>query len=170
MIRHIVSLFRDRGPRQEASVALACIATLADMGTLPWTSGVCQDRRAREKTHVVIGIWLCPFGDNERPESARLNNSVSAVSNDLQSEGFGLLVLNAIDATRFVVAVPNGTDSEESWKFFVTTGCHKTARPGGWCQLGLRIDRIMDPAGDQYRECRDHIAELGHVTLVGADA
>ena len=169
MIRQVVSLFRERDPRREASLALVRIATLSNMDALPWETGVYDDRRAREETHAAIGVWLCPVDEATCPESVSLASAVPAVSYDLRSEGFGILTLNSIEAARFVVAVPNGPDGEESWKFFVTTVCHNTSRPGGWHQLGLRVERVLEPDGRQSHEFRDRITDAGKLTLVGAE-
>ena len=67
-------------------------------------------------------------------------------------EGFGVLTPVAISGVELLVTVPNGGESEDSWKFFVATCCHQTSQPGGWHRVSLRVERICDPALTQMRE------------------
>lgn len=154
MIAKVTKIFQRRDPQKEAALALARITTLTDISSLPWESGVYDDRRARNEVHAALGVWMTAVPSGEPTDQISLSDVQQAVCCDLRAEGFGVLTPNAIEGQEFIVAVPNGGEVEDSWKFFLATCCHTTPRPGGWHQLGLRVERVFEPSTIQTREFR----------------
>lgn len=159
MIAKISSMFQRRSPQRDPALALARITTLSEMGSLPWDSGVCADRRARDEVHASIGVWIVPLSDDATAETTSLSSVRQAVCCDVRAEGFGVLTPAMLAGAEFIVAVPNGGDVNASWKFFVASSCHLTPRPGGWFLLGLQAERIYEPTRIQLQEFKSAIDE-----------
>ncbi len=154
MIAKVAGFFQRRHPEREAALALARITTLTDIGSLPWDTGVYDDRRSRDEVPAALGVWVTPLADDADPAKVSMESPYHAVCCDLRAKGFGVLSPMPIPGDRFIVAIPNGTDDDDSWKFFVAEMCHQTPRPGGWHLLGLQIERLFEPGSTQARQFR----------------
>jgi len=155
MIAKVARMFQRRQPQREAALALARITTLTDIGSLPWDSGVYDDRRSRDEVPAALGVWVTPLAGSEKPGSVSMDSPYHAVCCDLRAKGFGVLSPMPITGERFIVAIPNGTEGDDSWKYFVANACHQTPRPGGWHMLGLCIERLFEPSSAQMRQFRN---------------
>ncbi len=162
MIAKIARLFQSRDPRREATLALARINTLSGMRSLPWDSGVCDDRRTAHEVRFAVGAWLAPIDDGESPDQASRRNAQHAVCCDLRAEGVGVVTSEPLDGHAFLVGVPNGDESCDSWKFFVATRCHQTQRPGQLFVLGLRVERVWELTSPQMQDLRQLIEDDSH--------
>lgn len=158
MIAKVARFFQRRDPHREATLALARITTLSDLSSLPWDSGIYDDRRSRDEVHAALGVWVTPIPAGESADSASMRDALQAVCCDLRAEGFGVLTPVEFSGDQFLVTIPNGGETEESWKYFVATCCHQTAQPGGWHRVGLRVEQVHDPTPTQMRELRDLMA------------
>ena len=155
MIAKVTRMFQRRDPQREATLALARITTLTDVSSLPWDSGIYDDRRSRDQVYAALGVWVTPIPAGQSADSASMHDAQQAVCSDVRAEGFGVLTPVAFRGDEFLVTVPNGGETEDSWKFFVVTCCHQTSQPGGWHRVGLRVERIHDPTSTQMRELRE---------------
>ena len=154
MIAKVPRMFQRHDPRREATLALARIKTLAGIDSLPWDSGVYEDRRSKDEVHHALGMWLVPISTNQDLDDVAFSDAKQAVCYDLRAEGFGVLTPDLLESQTFIVAIPNGTDCDDSWKFFIATCCHHTCRPGGWFLLGLLAERIYEPIALQTQQFR----------------
>jgi hypothetical protein len=154
MIAKVARILQRRNPQREAALALARITTLTDIGSLPWDSGVYDDRRSRHEVPAALGVWVTPLDDGENADDVSMESPAHAVCCDLRAKGFGVLSATPITGDRFIVAIPNGTNDDDSWKYFIAKACHQTPRPGGWHLLGLCIERLYEPSSAQSRQFR----------------
>ena len=60
MIAHVARMFQRRDPQRDVTLALARITTLSHTGSLPWESGVYDDRRARDEVYTAPSVWGVP--------------------------------------------------------------------------------------------------------------
>jgi len=160
MFKKVTGMFLGRNPRRDASLALARIATLSDMTGLAWQTGVYSERRTHDETRAMLGVWLLPLAEKERPDSVDFHHAIAGVCCDIRSGGIGVLTPIPMESHGFIVAMPNGATEGEGWKFFVTTTRHTTHRPGGWHSIGLRAERVLEIEGTQYRDFMDHVASF----------
>jgi len=159
MITQVARMFQRRDPQREAAQALARITTLCDVGSLPWTSGVYEDRRVRDELATSLGVWITVIEESQPDETISLEHMRHIICCDLRANGFGVLSATPLDGSHFVLAVPNGAETEDSWKFFVVRGCHQSMCPGGWFRLGLHAERLIDPTSSQRIEFRTQWAD-----------
>jgi len=154
MIAKVNELFQRRNPKREASLALARITTLTDVTALPWAAGVCQERRSKDEIPTAIGVLMAPIPEGYRADDVNVESMYRAVCCNLRATGFGVVSSEAVAGEQFLIAIPNGTDDADAWKFFVADVRHQTARPGGWFLTGLEVQQIHDLSSEQRRHFR----------------
>lgn len=155
MIEKVARMFQRRDPRREASMALARITSIIDMNSLPWKTGVYDDRRVQKQTDAALGVWLIEFPDETPSEELSFARARLGVCTGLRANGFGVLSSNTIPGERFIIAVPNGAESDAGWKFFTVNRRHNTPCPGGWHSMGLEVEHVFEPCDQQCREFAD---------------
>lgn len=143
-----------RDPRKQAEIALARLLSQFDMAAMPYETGVAQSRRGESSRSVTIGVWLVPISAGPIGEDTDMGHAIPAASCDLRRQGFGVLVPVQPKADRFIVAVG---DMENAWRFFVTQVRHRSERPGGWFQIGLKVEIVFEPDTEQMKQFRTRI-------------
>jgi hypothetical protein len=148
-----------RDPRKVAEIALARILSQFDMSAIPYETGVRPSRRDGKPRSVTIGIWLVPIAEASAGkvalgQSTILGRAIPAATCDLRRQGFGVLVPVQLTSERFLVAVG---DMENTWRFFVTRVQHQSPRPGGWVQIGLKLETLFEPDTQQMLHFRTRI-------------
>lgn len=88
--------------------------TLSHAGSLPWKSGVYDDRRARDEVYTALGVWIVPVTEEAKPDSTSLSDAKRALCVSLRSEGFGIVSTVGLEGQEFILAVDGGTDAESS--------------------------------------------------------
>lgn len=158
MIDRLTSIFQRRDPEREAAMALARITSLTDMDAMPYRSGVYDDRRVKKELHTVLGVWLAPVAEEQPIDEVSLTQMQHCACCDIRAMGFGLISLGPVVDGRYVLGIPNGTEPDAGWKFFVVSRCHMTARPGGWYSTGMKVEQLHEPTELQNREFADLLA------------
>ena len=148
-----------RDPRKQAEIALARLLSQFDMAAMPYETGVQPSRRGENARSVTIGIWLVsvsggPAGHDALGKTPDLGRAIPAATCDLRRQGFGVLVPVQLKSERFIVAVG---DMENTWRFFVTQVRHQSPRPGGWFQIGLKVETVFEPDAQQLVQFRHRI-------------
>jgi hypothetical protein len=157
MLDLVVNLFSRCNPRRDAILALTRIMNRYDLSKMGYEEGLQPERRAREERHIALGVWLFPCGPSDMAVDVDLSTGIPAVTHDLRGEGFGILTPVCLDHSNFMVAVQ---DDEIDWRFFRCRVAHNTEKPGGWFQLGLRTDRVIELESFQRTAFRDHVAAV----------
>ncbi len=150
---------------QKASLALARILSQRDLELLPFQEGVQESKRRDKPRQISMGMWIVPFTGEIPLEEVSLEDVFPAVSCDLRREGIGVLVSSDINAPGCIVAI---ADKEEVWRFFSTTICHRTPRPGSWLQIGLHVDGLLEPTGGQMQEFLHAVATISGIKPMAA--
>jgi len=141
-VRSITSLFTGRTAYQEATAAMARVISQLELVSMPYTSGLSESRRSNGERQVAIGVWMLELPDDFVDEELLLQNVQPVVTADVRNQGLGLLLPKRIESSRVLIGI---SDAEELWKFFVMQVVHQSPRPGGWHQLGLKLERLAHP-------------------------
>ena len=158
MIEAVVNLFTRRNPRRDAVLALARIISRREMAGLGFEQGIADERRARDKRHVALGVWLFPCEAADLAADIDLSFGVPAITHDIRSEGFGVMTPVKLNREYFVIAVP--CEDDDGWHFFRCRVCHNTRTPGSWFQLGIQVERSIELDGRQRCAFREHIERV----------
>ncbi len=157
MLDQLTNLLTHRNSRRKATLAMARIISQYDIVVMPYETGVSAERRTHDERHVAFGVWLIACEPGTTARDVDFSTAVPAVTHDLRSEGFGVLTPLNLDHKHFVVAVPDG---KEAWRFFSTKLCHNTPKDGGWYQLGLHLEGVVEPEPEQTVAFRELIADV----------
>ena len=157
MLDVVVNMFTRRHPQRDATLALTRIMTRYDMSRIAYVEGIVDDRRSGDERNVAFGVWLFPCGPSAKAVDIDLSTGIPAVSHDVRAEGLGILTPVQLKHKNFMVAVQGDKDV---WKFFRCRVCHNTSRAGGWFQLGLNTDRVIELESYQRAAFREHIEHV----------
>jgi hypothetical protein len=135
----ISRILHTRGAHQEARTAMTRVISQLELAAMPYESGLSEERRMAVPFHSAMGVWLLELPEEFDDAELLMQNVIPAVAADLRSDGLGLLLTQPLAAEHILVAI---ADTEEVWKFFVTTVVHQSPRPGGWLQIGLKLERM----------------------------
>jgi hypothetical protein len=140
-LRSVSRLFGTRSAEQRAQSAMSRVLSQLELEVMPYESGLCETRRSEVRRRAAIGIWLLELPDEFVDEELLLQNVVPAVTSDLRNDGFGILMTKQLTSGHVMVAIP---DKEGVWKYFATEVRYQSSRPGGWNQIGLKIERLVE--------------------------
>lgn len=161
-LRGLGSMFFSSGRSgvQKASLALARIISQHDLELLPFQEGVQESKRRDKPRQISLGMWVIPLTEEIPVEETSMTNVLPVVSCDLRREGIGILVFADIVARGCIVAIP---DKENVWRFFMTTIRHRTPKPGGWLQIGLQINNLLELSGGQTSEFLNAVTAISEL-------
>lgn len=153
MLDIVYDMFSRRHPKRDATRAVTRIMNRYDMVRLSFDEGIQEERRRSDERSVALGVWLFPCGEEDMAKDVDFSRGVPAVTHDLRAEGFGVLTPVQLKDEHFLVAALD----DEVWSFFRCSVRHNSARPGGWFQLGLQVDRAIELDQQQRRAFREHV-------------
>lgn len=159
MLDLVVNLFSRCHPKRDAVVALTRIINRYDLRKMGFDEGHRPERRTREERHVAMGVWLFPCGPSDLAVDVELSTGIPAVTADVRGEGFGILTPVRLNHSNFMVAVQ---DDEYDWQFFRCRVCHNTEKPGGWFQIGMQTDRVIELESYQRTAFRNHVEAVSN--------
>lgn len=153
MLKTIASLFTRNQPKREVISALTRIVNRIAASAL--MQNVAQEYRQNSDCNVALGVWLFPCSPSPYPDDTDFSGGVPAVTQNLRPEGFGILTPVPLPHENFIVAVKD--DHRSDWQFFGCRVRHNTAVPGGWYQLGLNAECLIDLDKNQWGTFRQHV-------------
>ena len=153
----LFGLFSGRDPRNKGTLALARLLSQHDMESMSYDEGIEESRRCDMPRPMALGAMLIPYKVQSKLQGMEFENAMAICTCDLRREGIGVLTTRRFDFERCVIAIP---DAEDVWKFFSCTCRHTSRRPGGWWQMGLHVDSLVEPDADQMRVFRARCSEL----------
>lgn len=155
MLDVVVNMFTRRDPRRSAALAVARIMSRYEMVRLSFEEGIRDDRRASDERNVALGVWLFPCRPADTAADIHFSAGVPAITHGVRPEGFSILTPVRLRQPCFVVAIED--EEEHGWRFFRCQVRHNTRKTGGWFQLGLQVDRVIQLEGPQWAAFRHHV-------------
>lgn len=156
MLDIVVNMFSRRHPKRDATLAVTRIMNRFDMVRLSYDEGHSPDRRTCDERHVALGVWLFPCGPEDKAGDIDYSRGVPAVTHDLRSEGFGVMTPVRLAHEHFMIAAKD----DDVWRFFRCHVRHNTAKPGGWYQLGVQVDRTLELDCKHRAAFREHVESI----------